>query len=199
MMITKPAFMAKIGEYRRLADVDEIGRRALANNAFDGILTMIGVLMGSFFSGIQEPRIVLSTGMATGMAMGISGAWGAYMAESAERERSLKELEQAMLLDLADSKQARAGQFATVAVATIDGLSPLVSGMFTVLPFAFGSLIGDIQVMYISSLLLGLAGLFGLGVFLARVARKSIVGSGAQMILAGIICVIMSYLLNVTS
>jgi predicted membrane protein (TIGR00267 family) len=199
MMITKPAFLDRIGEYRRLAGVDEIGRRALANNAFDGILTMIGVLMGSFFSGITEPRIVLSTGMATGMAMGISGAWGAYMAESAERERSLKELEQAMLLDLADSKQARAGRFATIAVATIDGLSPLVSGLFTVLPFAFGSFFDDIKVMYIVSLLLGMTGLFGLGVFLARVARKKILSSGLQMILAGVVCVIMSYLLNVTS
>ena len=198
-MITKPAFLNTIGEYRRLAGIDEIGRRALANNAFDGILTMIGVLMGSFFSGIRDPRIVLSTGMATGMAMGISGAWGAYMAESAERERSLQELEQAMLMDLADSKQARAGRFATIAVAAIDGLSPLISGLFTVLPFAFASFIGDITTMYIASLLLGLAGLFGLGVFLARVAHRSILGSGLQMILAGIVCVIMSYLLNVTS
>ena len=104
-----------------------------------------------------------------------------------------------MLLDLADSKQARAGQFATVAVAAIDGLSPLVSGMLTILPFVFSGLIVNIQAMYVVSLILGMMGLFGLGAFLARVARQSILGSGMRMILAGVVCVIMSFLLRVSS
>jgi len=198
-MVSKPVFLAELDEYRRIAGVDEIGRRSLANNGFDGILTMIGVLMGSLVSGIRDPHIVLSTGLATCMAMGISGAWGAYMAESAERKHSLKELECAMLRDLSESKQARAGQFATIAVAAIDGLAPLVSGTLTILPFVFSGLVGDIMLTYYLSIALGMVGLFGLGVFLARVAKENIIKSGFQMILAGIVCVIMSVLLNVSS
>ena len=34
--------LRQLNEYRRLAAIDEIGRRYLAMNAFDGILTMIG-------------------------------------------------------------------------------------------------------------------------------------------------------------
>ena len=67
------ANVREFGEYRRIASIDEIGRRKFANNAFDGILTMIGVVMGSYVGGIREPRIVVSTGLATCMAMGISG------------------------------------------------------------------------------------------------------------------------------
>ena len=198
-MVPKPVIMSEIGEYRRLVDVDEIGRRAFANNAFDGILTMIGVLMGSLVSGIREPRVVLSTGLATCMAMGISGAWGAYMAESAERKHSLQELEHAMLRDLSDSKQARAARFATIAVASIDGLSPLVAGMITMLPFIIPGMFSDIIHNYVASLAMGFAGLFALGVFLARVAKDNILSSGLRMVLAGVVCVGLGFLLSVKS
>jgi len=72
MALQSPRFK-EFAEYRRIAGIDQIGRRYLAMNAFDGILTMIGVLMGSFIAGIADPFIVLYTGMATSVAMGISG------------------------------------------------------------------------------------------------------------------------------
>ena len=74
-------------EYDKLANIGEIARRYFAMNAFDGVLTIIGVLMGNFMAGVQEPRIVVSTGLATCVAMGVSGLWGAYLTEAAERKR----------------------------------------------------------------------------------------------------------------
>jgi predicted membrane protein (TIGR00267 family) len=79
-------------EYDKLANISEIARRYFAMNAFDGVLTIIGVLMGNFVAGVSDARIVLSTGLATCVAMGISGLWGAYLTESAERKRDLDEL-----------------------------------------------------------------------------------------------------------
>ena len=186
----------EFGEYRKLARVDEIGRRCLANNGFDGILTIIGVLMGSYVAGIREPRIVLSTGLATCMAMGISGFWGAYMAESAERKHALRELELAMLTDLGDTKQARASRFAVVVISLIDGLSPLVAGMAGLIPFLFAHLFTDIRYVFLAALGLSLVGLFGLGVFLARVAREKVIPAGMRMIVAGLVCVGLSFLIN---
>ena len=60
-------------EYDKLANIGEIARRYFAMNAFDGVLTIIGVLMGNYMARVNEPNIVISTGLATSGAMGISG------------------------------------------------------------------------------------------------------------------------------
>ena len=193
------AKLEEFAEYRRLAGVDEIGRRVLANNSFDGVLTIIGVLMGSYVAGVKDPRIVLSTGLATCVAMGISGFWGAYMAESAERKHSMRELEQAMLSDLSHSKQARASRFAVVVVSVLDGLSPLIAGMIALLPFLFSAVWGDIMYTYVASLVVALAALFALGAFLAKIAQDSVARSGFRMVLAGLVCVGLSFLLSTGS
>ena len=196
-MISRSAKLREFSEYRHLSGLDKIGRRAFANNAFDGILTMIGVLMGFYIGRISDPHIILYTGLATCMAMGISGFSGAYMAESAERQNDLQELEHAMLRDLKETKQARAHRFAVIVVALIDGLSPLVSGTIVLLPFLLANIWGSVQYSYISSLVIAMTLLFALGAFLAKVSRDSILRSGIRMTLAGVACVLLSFLLNV--
>jgi predicted membrane protein (TIGR00267 family) len=191
-----PTKLREFSEYRRIAEVDEIGRRVIANNGFDGVMTMIGVLMGSWVAGVQDPRIVVSTGLATCVAMGISGAWGSYMAESAERKHSMQDLEQAMLCDMSDTKQARASRFATIVIAALDGLSPLLSGMLVLLPFLLNRFWGDILYSYLAGLAMAMLALFGLGAFLATVARENVVRAGVRMIVAGAVCVALSLLLN---
>ncbi len=188
--------VAELAEYRRIAQVDEIGRRVIANNGFDGVLTMMGVLMGSWVAGVRDPRIVISTGLATCMAMGISGAWGSYATESAERKHAMQDLEHAMLSDMTNSKQARASRFATLVIAALDGLSPLLAGIMVLLPFLLGGLWSDITYSYLASLSMALIALFGLGAFLATVARENILRAGMRMILAGAICVAVTLLVS---
>ena len=79
--------------YSQIVNIGEIARRYFAMNAFDGVLTIIGVLMGNFTAGVEDTRIVVTTGLATCVAMGVSGLWGAYLTEAAERQRELQELE----------------------------------------------------------------------------------------------------------
>ncbi len=196
-MTTRFFSFSELTEYRQIASIDEIGRRYLAMNAFDGILTMIGLVMGSFIGGIDNPRLITFTGLATCLAMGVSGFWGAYMTEAAERKNDLRELEHAMLRDLGKTKQARAFRFAVVIVSLIDGLSPVISGATVLIPFFFSNLFGDIRYSYYSSLAIALLLLFGLGVFLARIAKENIIRSGLRMLIAGIISVALSLLLNV--
>jgi len=196
-MVPRLAMLSKLEEYRRISKIDEIGRRYFAMNAFDGILTMIGVLMGGFIGGIKDPRIVLYTGMATCVAMGVSGFWGAYMTEAAERKHDMHELEQAMLRDMSKTTQARAARFAVIVVSLIDGLSPLLAGILVVSPFFFTHLWGDITVSYIASLAIALVMLFVLGAFLAKVAKENVFRSGIRMLIAGLVSVALSFLLNV--
>jgi predicted membrane protein (TIGR00267 family) len=195
-MASQSSRLQEYSECRRIAGIGQIGRRHLAMNAFDGILTMIGVLMGSYIAGISDPFIVLYTGLATSVAMGISGFWGAYMTESAERKHELAELEQAMLRNLSQTKKARAGRFAVVAVSIIDGLSPLVAGFIVVSPFLLPVDLLSMHFSYYVSLGIAMAMLFALGVFLAKVARENIVRSGVRMLFAGLACVGLSFLLG---
>jgi predicted membrane protein (TIGR00267 family) len=72
-------------------------------NGFDGALTTLGVIMGAYIAGVLEIKLILSAGFGASLAMGISGATGAYMAEKAERVKSMKELEEAMFTTLNDT------------------------------------------------------------------------------------------------
>lgn len=195
-MASQSRRLEEFNEYRRIAGIDQIGRGHLAMNAFDGILTMIGVLLGSFIAGITDPFIVLYTGLATSVAMGISGFWGAYTTESAERKHELAELEHAMLRNLSQTKQARAGRFALVVASIIDGLAPLAAGLIIVSPFMLPASMLSMQVSYCLSLGIAIVMLLTLSVFLAKVARENIVRSGIRMLFAGLACVGLSFLLG---
>ncbi|HET91137.1 MAG TPA: hypothetical protein ENN99_10425 [Chloroflexi bacterium] len=186
-------------EYERIAGFSQIARRALANNGFDGVLTMIGVLMGNYLGNVRDPGIVIRIGIATSISIGISGLWGAYLAESAERGRELAELERLSLTDLGKTKIGRASRVAVIVVSLVDGLSPLLSSVLVLFPFFFTPLLGDILLSYVISLVVALVGLFGLGMFLGSVSGRSLVGYGLRTVVAGIVAIVINVLLPLDS
>lgn len=188
--------LKKAGEYDDIANIGEIARRSFGNNAFDGILTMIGVMIGSFTSGIDNPRIIITTGLSTSIAIMISGAWGAYLTESAERKKDLKELGRSTLTDLNGSRIHRAGRFAAYAVSIVDGLSPFIGAIMVLLPFFFSDLFTDIRSVYLTSFTVGLAALFLLGVWLGNVAKENMLAYGIKTLLAGVVSILVGSLLN---
>jgi predicted membrane protein (TIGR00267 family) len=184
-----------IREYERIAGFSKIARRALANNAFDGVLTMIGVLMGNYLGNVRDAAIVIRIGIATSVSIGISGLWGAYLAESAERGRELAELEKISLTDLSDTKIGRASRVAVVVVSLVDGLSPLVASMIVLFPFFFVALVGDVLICYVFSLVVAMIGLFGLGMFLGQISGRNLVGYGLRTVVAGVVAIVINALL----
>jgi predicted membrane protein (TIGR00267 family) len=184
-----------VREYERIAGFSQIARRALANNAFDGVLTMIGVLIGNYLGGVFDAGTVIRIGIATSISIGVSGLWGAYLAESAERGRELAELERISLTDLSETKIGRASRVAVIVVSLVDGLSPLLSSMIVLTPFFFVRLIGDIMVTYVLSLTIALISLFGLGMFLGRISGRSLVGYGLRTVVAGVVAIVINALL----
>jgi predicted membrane protein (TIGR00267 family) len=185
-----------LAEYERIAGFWKIARRALANNAFDGVLTTIGLLMGNYVSGIRDPSIVIRTGVSTSIAIGISGLWGAYLAESAERGRELAELERVSLTDLAETKIARAGRVAVIIVSLVDGLAPFLSSLIVLIPMFVASLVGGIVVGYLLCMVLALVTLFGLGMYLGNISGGSMVRYGFRTIVAGIVSIAFALLLG---
>jgi len=183
-------------EYDDIAEISEIARRYFAMNAFDGVLTIIGVVMGNFTAGVSSSAIVISTGLSTCMAMGISGLWGAYLTESAERKRSLDVLENHTLSDLSGTKIGRASRAAVIIVALVDGLAPFAAALLVLSPFFFSTTLGEITISYYLSLGVALATLFAVGAFLGRVSKGSLILSGLKMIGAGLVAILVSHLLD---
>lgn len=183
-------------EYNRISGTAEIARRYLVMNAFDGVLTIIGVLMGNYMAGVRDVAIVINTGLTTSVAMGVSGLWGAYLTESAERERDLAELEKNTLTDLKDTKIGRASRWAVIVVSLVDGLAPFVAALLVMIPLFFSNLIGSVEVSYLLSLALSLLTLFGLGVFLGRISKRNIMIYGLRTLIAGAVSIALGFLLG---
>ena len=118
-------------------------------NAFDGVLTTIGVLMGNCLDGVWDLAIPIRTGIATSIAMGISGLWGAYLTETAERQRELSELERACLVDQRGTKIGRASRLAVIIVSVVDGAAPFVTALFVLTPLFFAGVIGCAVTCYL--------------------------------------------------
>jgi predicted membrane protein (TIGR00267 family) len=183
-------------EYDDLVHIGEIGRRYFAMNAFDGVLTIIGVLMGNLTAGVDEPRIVVATGLSTCVAMGVSGLWGAYLTEAAERKRDLVELGRYTLTDLDDTRIGRASRVAVVAVALIDGLAPFLAALIVLIPFFSAGLFPTVTWVYYASLGMAMLALLGLGLFLGHVSRGNLIWYGIRTVIAGVISIVISYLLG---
>lgn len=188
-----------IQRYSRYVNIGEIARRYFAMNAFDGVLTIIGVLMGNFTAGVDDARIVVTTGLTTCVAMGISGLWGAYLTEAAERQRELLELEELTLTDLHETGLGEASRAAVVIVALVDGLSPFLAALIVLIPFFVPQLFPTLRWTYLTALGLAMAALFGLGAFLGRVSRQNIAIYGFRTVIAGAISIVISLLLGASS
>jgi predicted membrane protein (TIGR00267 family) len=188
--------LEKLREYNKISRAGQIARRAFANNSFDGVLTMIGVVMGSFVVGVDNPQVVLVTGLSTALAIGISGGWGAYLTESAERRHEIGELEKFTMAELQDTKIGRASRMAVVSVAAVDGFSPFLSAFLVVIPFFFAPLFPSIAYAYYASIGMALLSLFGLGIYLGRISRENLFVSGLKTTVAGVICIALSYFME---
>lgn len=192
-----------IDEFRRYIKVsrlDEIARRYFVMNAFDGALTMLGILVGAYISGSQDVKVILSAGLGASIAMGMSGFAGAYMTEKAERIRKLKELEDAMLLDLDDTVYGKASRFASVFTALVDGLSPALAALLILSPFLlikYG--LFDYGRAYFMSTAVSGVTLFALGGYLAKISNESILRYGIQMVVVGMLTAIVIFAVGVHS
>jgi predicted membrane protein (TIGR00267 family) len=196
------SFLDKIRIQLRVAHGAEIARRYLAMNAFDGVLPVIGILMGSVIAlAYQNPVFVYQTTLlailGTSFAMFVSGITSSYLTETAEREREIKELEHSMLTNLRDSGLSKAARTTTIVVSLINGLSPSMAALATAVPLFLPFFTGlAIEVSFYLSISVGLVVLFSLGVFLGRVSKTNVVIYGFKTVAAGALVIIMMWIVS---
>lgn len=180
----------------------EIARRYLAMNAFDGALTMLGLILGGLVSmaalGVETVfQTTLLAAVGTSLAMAISGFSGSYLTESAEREREVDEMGKAMLSDMSNSMYARATRVTSIVVAVVDGLAPAAAAIIVASPLIlvpFG-ILGHYTAFY-AAIIVCMILLFALGLFLGSVSGKSIWGYGAKTLFAGILTALFMFFIS---
>lgn len=185
-------------EYDEIADVSSIARRYFAMNAFDGVVTIIGVLAGAMAAGIERASVVVVTGLTTAVAMGVSGFTGAYLTEAAERERDLQRLGRSTLRDMHDTRVGRAARFAVVVVTVVDGLSPMVAAALVLTPFYVVAWLPSITWAYRGALVFALLVLFVLGLFLGRISKGGMLAYAIKTTVAGLVAIGASLALGAT-
>lgn len=193
----RPTLLNRIRTYVRITGINEIARRYFVMNAFDGALTILGIIMGAYAIGAIDPKVIIGAGLGGSLAMAISGVSGAYMTESAERLRELERLEKAMLKTLDNTVQSRAIRFASIYVAVVDGAAPLAVSTIAIVPFILSQIgLFEVGIAVILSVGVNLLILFLLGGFLGRISKRNVIISGLKMAAAGIGTALVALLLN---
>jgi len=170
--------------FRLLLQVSESGaimRRYFVVNGFDGALTLLGLLMGFHISDAPDLQMVITSCLATTLALGVSGISSAYISEAAERRSSLAELERAMVSDLKESHHARAAFWIPWLVALTNGSAPFLIGMVIIIPLwlAHNGLSMPVDPL-LAAMGTALVVIFSLGVFLGRIGGVFWLWSGLQ-------------------
>ena len=203
-------------QYSKMSDLGEISRRKFFNNCFDGALTCAGIVSGIFIiflggSSIFIPRNVITTGFATALAIGISGLWGAFLSEEAERKKKMLDMkkEMAILEEEGDEKTdkskknkerenpllERAENFATIVASLVDGGAPVLGSSLPLIPFFFGSSLTIVH--FISSYCILIVLLIYLGIFLGKISGGGRFRYASHLVTAGGVTLIVSLALGI--
>ena len=167
-----------------------ITRRYLVTNGFDGALTMLGMVTGFYTSGMTNLSVAISACLGAAIALFISGLTSAYLSEKAEREKELRDLEQALVVDLKESDYGHASRYLPILVALVNGLSPLLLSLVILLPLFFAKQGYALSLSpFIIAIIVGLICIFGLGVFLGHISKTFWLWSGLKTLVIAIVTV----------
>ena len=204
-------------EYGKLSDLGQISRRKFFNNCFDGALTCAGIVSGIFIIFIGSntfqftPQNVLITGIMTTISIGLSGLWGAFLSEEAERKKKLSDMKKDMAIiedstgideEDKDKKKNKAPKtllekaesFATIVASLVDGGAPAVGSLLPLIPFFFGVTLTIMHFIFSYVILAGL--LVYLGIFLGNISGGGKLRYALHLVTAGVVTLLIGLLLG---
>jgi len=177
--------------------LDEIARRAFVNNAFDGALTLLGILMGNVVLGDVNSKTIMSTGFGACTAMGISGTFGRYFSERAERKQALHTIESYLFTDLSGSIIERESKKKVIFISIIDGLSPALAAIVPLIPFFLvQAAVISMSIGIVFSFVLDFSVLFILGIFLGKISKENIFLHGGLMVAVGFVTSLIIFMIS---
>ena len=168
----------------KLTHAHTIARRYFVINGFDGALTMLGLTMGFYSSDSVATAVIISACLGASIALSVSGLASAYVSESAEREKDLKELEQAVVGDLENTAHGRAARWVPVLIAVVNGLSPLLMALLIMTPLWLSEAGIALPLTALEcAIVTAFLTLFMLGVLLGRVSGQFWLWSGLRTLI----------------
>ena len=173
--------MNEIKTLFEITQASEIARRYFVTNGFDAALTVLGLMMGFRISGDVSPQVAIGVCLGTAIALGISGLSSTYLSETAERQRALRELENAMIADLSESTHSRAARVLPILISLISGLSPFMFSLLIMTPLWLKSMGLRMPLeVYDAAIAVAFLTIFLLGVFLGNISGRFWLWSGLR-------------------
>ncbi|NYB27979.1 MAG: TIGR00267 family protein [Methanobacteriaceae archaeon] len=175
--------------------------RYIALGTLDGVLAVMGVTLAASgvagAGGVEIPNFVIGlTGLSGGIALAMSNAFGSFIGERAEEVRSIRELEQKMMLDegkLDDTViHDRAKRRVYMSMFT-HGFSSFIGSFVPVVPFLF---LADRTSAVITTVVFCFIALIILGLYLARVSRENMLKICIEIVLIGVLISVVSFLIG---
>jgi predicted membrane protein (TIGR00267 family) len=187
------AWRRRLREYDEITNVRPIIRRYFVIGAFDGALTVLGIIIGASAFGDLEAHkaLVLSASFGAAVALAVSSAVGAYEAERVEKKLDIRTIERAMLARLSEEHQ-EAFRFAAILSAIVHGIAPLIAALPPLIPF----LLLDARTATVAAVVITLVMLFALGVYLGNLVRERVLVTGLRFAAAGIGTALILWLLG---
>lgn len=163
-----------------------IARRYFVIGAFDGALTILGVIIGAYMAESSvhpeiAKQLIIGAGLAGAIALAVSSAVGAYEAERVELNLSHKSLEQAMLTSV-DGTRKDAMTVSILVSSISHGIAPLVAALVPLIPFFFMPLDDAV----ITGIMITMIFLFALGGFLGSLIKETFIYTGLRFVIAGL-------------
>ncbi|MDH4123246.1 MAG: VIT1/CCC1 transporter family protein [Thermoplasmata archaeon] len=168
-----------------------IVRRYFVIGAFDGALTIMGVILGAYAAGHLTKELVIVAGIAAAIGLSVSSAVGAYEAERIESALQHKKVERAMLKTVEGTRKETA-MIGNVVSALVHGIAPLIAAFVPLVPFF---LMEPLEAM-IYALIITIVFLFGMGAYLGSLLKEMIIYTGLRFAAAGLITAIIVFLIG---
>ncbi|MEM0342787.1 MAG: VIT1/CCC1 transporter family protein [Thermoplasmata archaeon] len=178
--------MKRLRFHFELTKSGAIARRYFVIGAFDGALTILGVILGAYVSeGHAHPelarQLILGAGFAGGIALAVSSTVGAYEAERVEHVLNHQQLERAMLRTVEGTRKD-AIRVSIWVSALSHGIAPLLAAFVPLLPFLFMPL----DPAVVAAIVLTIGFLFALGAYLGSLIKEMILYTGLRFVIAGL-------------
>jgi len=177
--------------YSQITDIPSISRRYFVIGYFDGVLTIMGLIVGAHLSGEISNTLIIGAGFATALALAVSSGFGAYEAEIIEQSIKKKELEKAMLCEVGGVIET-AHKIAVYISAFVHAVAPLIGASIPLIPY----IIFPANVAYYDSLAIGFLSLFAVGFSFGRLSKTNVILAGLKFVLAGLITLAIITVLN---
>ncbi|WP_414836335.1 VIT1/CCC1 transporter family protein [Candidatus Nanohalococcus occultus] len=173
--------------------LDPISRRYFISNGFDGALTLTGIAVGSYLSGVTSNPTVFKVAVGAAVGLATSGVWSVWEIERAEKLSEIDELEAKMMTDLEGTELEDRKMENRKMNSFMSGLGPVLG---VVLPASF-YLVPGLNTLQatIGAVFTAISMLFLFGVYMSRISDQIWWKAGLRMGLAGIAAAVINVVL----